>query len=118
MSSKKCFYCMGTGAIEVNDDFERTCGNCAGTGAAAPDLLRESDMGKPITYRRDSENHHSRRQRYFFETEQGTRGVVWKSQPDRGWFALKDGCDPCRVPPDFGLTRHEAVDAATHSVEV
>ena len=75
-------------------------------------------MSKPITYRRDSENHHSHRPQYFFETEQGTTGVVWKSGPDRGWFALRDDSDPRRVWPDFGLTRHEAVDAATHSVEV
>ena len=46
MSTTECFYCTGTGAIEVNDDFERTCGHCGGTGldgntlrAAAPDLL-------------------------------------------------------------------------------
>lgn len=46
MSTTECFYCTGTGAIEVNDDFERTCGHCGGTGLdgntlrdAAPDLL-------------------------------------------------------------------------------
>jgi len=46
MSTKECFYCTGTGAIEVNDDFERTCGHCGGTGLdgntlrdAAPYLL-------------------------------------------------------------------------------
>jgi hypothetical protein len=41
-----CWYCTGTGTIEVNDDFERDCGHCGGTGVdgetlrnAAPDLL-------------------------------------------------------------------------------
>lgn len=42
----RCWYCTGTGTIDVNDDFERDCGHCGGTGVdgetlrnAAPDLL-------------------------------------------------------------------------------
>ena len=50
---------------------------------------------------------------YVFATPDGDTGLTWKSPPCGGWYAQKDSST---AAPDFGLTRGEAVGAATFRI--